>query len=238
VAPDEADQAVIDARPVAFPVVADEVNMGFVAYEAPVDAVRPFVDEATFAVAARDDGRVDVNLVLADYRQGDLGACAQVALAVPVAPLAGGPAGPLYCHSAVSSRFPDEVLYWVFGVATRHADVSVGYGRGAVTFRVVDGGEPALEVVLRRPPDAGAAGPLDVVAYTCAGERPQEVACEIGVPAATIGADDIAVTVGDAPWSEAVAALGLVAPTGGLWGEGLHAVLNRPTAVPPPPPPA
>ena len=233
---DEADRAVIDARPVAFPVVADVVNMGFVAYKAPVDAVRPFVDEATFAVAARDDGRVDVNLVLADYRQGDLGACAQVALAVPVAPLAGGPVGALYCHSAVSSRFPDEVLYWVFGVPTRHADVSVDYGEGEITFRVVDGGAPALEVVLPRPPDACVAGPLDVAIYTGGGERPRQFLCEIRAPVAAIGADDIAVTVGDAPWSRAVAALGLATPAGGLWGEGLHTVLNRPTPVPPPPP--
>jgi hypothetical protein len=212
----------IDATLVTFPVVADELNTGIVAFTTTRSAAEACLRTDAFEVVDVD-GAVDVYVTLFEYLRGDWAPCNSIDIAFPAKPV-GAPddqAGIYMCPAVVNQRFNSEAAYWTMGVARSLAEVDVTHADESVTFTVREQGLAASTIRLPRGRQPSEKRPVATLAYTLVDKKPYVIPFEMDVPMSTFDPGEVTVELGRGPLADTLRTLGWPAPlTFAGWGEG------------------
>jgi hypothetical protein len=224
----------IDAQPVYFPAVVDELNAGTLIFPVPAEAARALVPEGDFEVVESHPGVAHLIITAHDYIKGEWGTCETLDLGFRVRPV-GAPdetSGLFLCPTPMRQSFGREAAHRALGFPKTDGDVDVRYADGEVTFtHSIDG---AADVVLRLPrvrPSAEPA-PVAVVAYTYADGEPKMAPFTLTMPIGVIDPTGVVLELGTSPLAEMLRDLGLPRePDLALWAEGASAVFHLPAPI-------
>jgi hypothetical protein len=168
----------IDAQPIYFPAVVDELNAATLVFPVPAEAARAHVPEGDFEVVESQPGVAYLIITAHDYIRGEWGTCETLDLGFRVRPV-GAPdetTGLYLCPSPMRPGLSREAAHRALGFPKTDGEIHVRYTDGEVTFtHTVDERDGAPDIVLRLPRIRPAAqpGPVAVVAYTYADGEPK-----------------------------------------------------------------
>ena len=228
----------IDAQPVYFPAVVDELNAATLVFPVPAEAARAQVPEGDFEVVESHPGVAHLIITAHDYIRGEWGTCETLDLGFRVRPV-GAPdetTGLFLCPAPMRAGFGREAAHRALGFPKTDGEIDVRYTDGEVTFthtidRSVDE-EP--DVVLRLPrvrPTAQSA-PVAVVAYTYADGEPKMAPFTLTMPIGVLDPASVVLELGSSPLADTLRDLGLPRhPDLALWGEGASAVFHLPAPI-------
>jgi hypothetical protein len=228
----------IDAQPIYFPAVVDELNAATLVFPVPVEAARAQVPEGDFEVVESHPGVAHLIITAHDYIKGEWGTCETLDLGFRVRP-AGAPdetMGLFLCPTPMRQSFGREAAHRALGFPKTDGDIDVSYGDGEVTFtHTVDpSADGAPDIVLRLPrvqPSAPPA-PVAVVAYTYTDGEPKMAPFTLTMPIGVLEPASVVLELGTSPLAETLRDLGLPRePDLALWGEGASAVFHLPAPI-------
>lgn len=225
----------IDAEPVVFPVRSNDLNAFTLGFTTPAERARPLLAGTALEPVVGPDGATEILLALHEYVSGDWGPLNAVNLCVLARPtgVTGGD-GLFLVEAPIDEPFGNEASYWAMGIPRRLGEVQVARSGDEVAFRVVEDGQSALAVRLRRRVPAPPWVPLARRLFTYVDRVPHVVPLDIGFPTAGLDPADVHVELGQGPLAEALRALGLPdRPDLCTWGEGLSAVFHLPSPLDP-----
>jgi hypothetical protein len=227
----------IDAQPIYFPAVVDELNAATLMFPVPAAAARSHVPEGDFEVVESQPGTAHLIITAHDYIRGDWGPCETLDLGFRVRPV-GAPdetTGIFFCPAPMRPGFGREVSHRALGFPKTDGRVDVRYTDESVTFTHSAGESPeSPDVVLWVPrvrPNAKPA-PVAVVAYTYAGGEPKMAPFTLTTPVGVVDPAGVVLELGTSPLAETLRDLGLPRdPDLALWGEGASAVFQLPASI-------
>lgn len=225
----------IDAQPVYFPAVVNEMNGASLAFPAPIAAARAMVPEDVFELVESEPGTAHLVVTANDHMRGEWGACQTFDLGFRVRPVrAPDEATGIFFASPTPMRpaFGREATHRALGFPKTVGEIDVRYTDDSVTFVV--GGDRAPDLVLRLPRvrSTAAPAPVAMVAYSCVDGETRAAPFEVTTPIGIVDPGAVVIELGSGPLAEAARRLGLPrAPDVALWGEGASAVFQMPRPV-------
>lgn len=223
----------IDAEPVVFPVRSDDLNAFTLGFTTPAERAGPFLADTAFEPLVGPDGTTEILLGLHEYVSGDWGPLNAVNLGILARPIGvAGDDGLFLVEAPIDEPFGNEASYWAMGIPRRLGEVHVTRSGDEVAFRVVEDGQFALAVRLRRRSPAPPWVSLARRLFTYVERVPHVVPLDIGFPTDALDPADVHVELGQGPLAEALRALGFPDEPGlCTWGEGLSAVFHLPSPL-------
>jgi hypothetical protein len=226
----------IDAQPIYFPAVVDELNGATLVYPVPVEAARAQVPEGEFEVVESNPGVAHLIITANDYIRGEWGTCETLDLGFRVRPV-GAPdetTGLFLCPTPMRKSLGREAAHRALGFPKTDGEIDVGYTDDEVTF--THSVDQAPDVVLRLPrvPPSARPAPVAVVAYTCAGGEPKMAPFTLTMPIGVLDPTSVVLELGSSAsaLAETLRDLGLPRdPDLALWGEGASAVFQMPAPI-------
>ncbi|HEY8525228.1 MAG TPA: hypothetical protein VIL48_09705 [Acidimicrobiales bacterium] len=221
----------IDAQPVYFPAVVNEMNAASLVFSVPTERARTVVPEDAFDLVESAPGTAPLVMAAHHYIQGGWGEGRTFDFGFRVRP-AGAPDEPtgLLLHpSPMSPTFNREAAYRALGFPKTSGEVEVTYTDDTVTFTLA--GDPEPEIMLRLPRARSdvAPAPVGIVAYTCVAGETKLAPFELNTPIGIVDPGDVVLELGSGPLAGTLRLLGLPrAPDLALWGEGASAVFHAP----------
>jgi hypothetical protein len=227
----------IDAQPIYFPAVVDELNAATLVFPVPAEAARAHVPEGDFEVVESQPGVAHLIITAHDYIRGEWGTCETLDLGFRVRPV-GAPdetTGLYLCPSPMRPGLSREAAHRALGFPKTDGEIHVRYTDGEVTFtHTVDERDGAPDIVLRLPRIRPAAqpGPVAVVAYTYADGEPKMAPFTLTMPIGVLDPTSVVLELGSSALAETLRDLGLPRdPDLALWAEQASAVFHLPAPI-------
>jgi hypothetical protein len=224
----------IDAQPVYFPAVVDELNAATLVFPVPADAAREQVPEGDFEVVESQPGVAHLIITAHDYIKGEWGTCETLDLGFRVRPV-GAPdetSGLFLCPAPMRQSFGREAAHRALGFPKTDGEIDVRYTDDEVTFTHSIDESPDVVLRLPRVQPSARPAPVSVVAYTYADGEPKLAPFTLTMPIGVLDPTSVVLELGSSALAETLRALGLPRqPDLALWGEGASAVFHLPAPV-------
>jgi hypothetical protein len=225
----------IDAQPIVFPLVIDDLNAATLLVTAPVEAVRSLVPGDLFEVLEFEEGTAQLTIAAVQYRHGSWGSYNGFSIGARGRP-AGVPEAPLGAFilpTLVNDRFGCEAAHRALGMPGSVEEIEVALAVDRVTISVTSEGEHAVSVHLPRVPATSGPVGIETVGYTEVDGGLQSVRVQFDMPTALADPDDVEIELGTGRLAGMLRVLGLPCrPDLCTWGEGLSAVFHQSERVP------
>jgi hypothetical protein len=244
----------IDAQPIYFPAVVDEMNAATLVFPVPAEAARAQVPEGDFEVVESQPGVAHLIITANDYIRGEWGTCETLDLGFRVRPV-GAPdetTGLYLCPAPMRQSFGREAAHRALGFPKTDGTIDVRYTDDEVTFThsINDSAngstdhstnhssnhsaDQAPDIVLRLPRVRPSVepGPVAIVAYTYADGEPKMAPFTLTMPIGVLDPTSVVLELGTSALAETLRDLGLPRdPDLALWGEGASAVFHLPAPI-------
>jgi len=146
----------IDGVSIDFPLTVEEMNSATLTFTVPLEPARALLPGDAFQVLEVAPGQAMLIVALCDYIRNPWGDYNEVNLGLLVHPTGVPEAvGAFQWRMPVDQAFTKEAGNRVLGLPKTVEDLTVDYTDTTVTFRLVMGGEPTLEVRIPRVAPAG-----------------------------------------------------------------------------------
>lgn len=228
----------IDAQPIVFPLVVDDLNAATLVYSVPAEAASALVPADLFEIDEVEPGTAHLTVAVVEYRHGSWGAYDAFSLGPRGRPVGvpGAPLGAFLLPSPVNDRFGLEAAHRALAMPSSLQDIAIVHDDGHVMVDVTSEGRRGLRLRLPRVASSPM-GPvrIETVGYTVVDGGLQAVRVEFDLPTGLVDPDDVELELGVGPLAETLRTLGLPRrPDLCSWGEHLSAVFHPRQSVPPP----
>jgi hypothetical protein len=206
-----------------FPLTVEEMNSATLTFTVPLQPARALLPGDAFEVLEVAPGQAMLIIALCDYIKNPWGDYNEVNLGLLVHP-SGDPAsvGAFQWRMPVDQAFTKEAGNQVLGLPKTVEDLTVDYTDATVTFRLVMGGEPTLEVSIPRVAPAGEAVREETITYSYLDGVATVVPLTIDLPTGMADPAEVHMQLGTSAVADELRSLGLPAtPDLAMWGEGL-----------------
>jgi hypothetical protein len=229
----------IDAQPIYFPAVVDEMNAATLVFPVPAETARAQVPEGDFEVVESQPGVAHLIITANDYIRGEWGTCATLDLGFRVRPV-GAPdetTGLYLCPAPMRQGFSREAAHRALGFPKTDGVIDVRYTDDEVTFTHSlddsangstnsaanhsttrsandsadhsDDRTPDIVLRLPRVPPSVAPGPVAIVAYTYADGEPKMAPFTLTMPIGVLDPTSVVLELGSSAFAETLRDLGL-----------------------------
>lgn len=224
----------IDAQPIYFPAIVNEMNAASLVFPVPTEAARAAIPEGDFELVESEPGTAHLVMAANDYLRAEWGAGHTFDFGFRVRPV-GAPedaTGLLFSPTPMSPGFGREAAHRALGFPKTTGEIDVRYTDGTVTFTLVGDRTPDLVLTVPRVSSHVPPAPVAIVAYTCVAGETKAAPFELMTPIGVADPGAVVVELGFGPVAEVLRGLGLPrAPDLALWGEGASAVFHQPRPV-------
>jgi hypothetical protein len=225
----------IDAQPVNFPVHCPRLSAAVLYYDAPVPAMRTWVEGTGLRLLERAPGRTEVAVSVTRYAGSAWGTYDALDVVLDVVPEGDADdtaAGLLFLDTVVNQRFTTEVSYWVLGIGRRYGTITTTHGPDTVAFRIAEDGEKLVSIELPRQPTSTSHSHWAADVYTHLGGVLHVTPIGFDLPDRTPVTDGVRIDVGAGRLGGLLRDVGLPgAPTAYAWAEHLTCTIHEPLRI-------
>jgi Acetoacetate decarboxylase (ADC) len=220
----------IDAQPIVFPLLVEDLNAATLVYSVPVEAARAMVPGDLFEVDEAEPGTAHLTVAAVEYRRGSWGSYNSFSFGPRGRPagVEDAPMGAFLLPTPVNDRFGLEAAHRALGMPGWIEQIDLCRDDDRVTVEVRSGGRPAVTLRLPRVPQSPI-GPvrIETVGYTVVDDGLQAVRLEFDLPTGIVDPGDVELELGTGPLADTLRHLGLpLRPDVCMWGERLSAVFH------------
>ena len=219
----------IQGTPITFPMEVERYHAATMGFSVPADAAATLLPGDAFVVTEIQPGEAQLIVSLCDYRENPWGDYNEVNLGFLARPVDEGPEviGSFIYRMPVDQEFTCVAGNEVMGFPKVVTRIDADYTDERVTFRLWDGGEPALTVSLPRVVSDGGTTRSDSSSYSYLDGVPHATPLAIDLSSGAVDADDVEIALGAGPIADELRLLGLPkSPNFCTWGEDLTATFQ------------
>jgi hypothetical protein len=218
----------IQGRTITFPMRVDSFHSATMGFGVPAAAASALLAGDAFEIVEVAPGVAQFIISLCDYRDNPWGDYNEVNLGFLARPTGASPdvIGSFIYRMPVDQEFTCEAGNRVMGFPKTVTRIDADYTDDAVTFRLWDEGEVALEVTVPRVA-TGDVSPVESSSYSYLDGAAYATALTMDMSSGVVDPGDVQLTVGFGPIGDELRSLGLPAtPNFCMWGEDLSATFQ------------
>jgi hypothetical protein len=221
-------------RTISFPMEVPKLNAATMLFTVPAPAARALLPGDAFELVETGPGYAQLIVAACDYTENPWGAYNEINLGFLVRPVGGSEdaVGSFIYRMPVNEEFTCEAGNRVMGFPKTVEVIDVVYGDDEVTFRMVFGGHPTLELRMPRVASPDEPARISTVSYSYLDGKPHGTTLEMEMGEVVTDPGKVGIEVGTGPVADELRSLGLPAtPDLCSWGEGLAATFHSPQPV-------